>query len=280
MKVSSKEELVTPEQAAEWLAQRNTRNRPKNERAIIALAKDITEGRWITSHQGIAFGEDGSLLDGQHRLSAIVLSGVAVRVMVTRNLPLEARDIIDLGGAGTRRAQDVMAITDGVHISSNVRAWIYYAEGVLADGSGAAMTHWPKLTVDALRRGWVRHGPHVQAVVLTLNEKTPRISKAPVASAFVIAHRIWPEATEAMATQVASGADLSDGDPALALRNRLLLGRADFSPIGKDDINASTFGAIENYIKGVSLRMARRNDGARARILTAWREMEEATPSG
>lgn len=86
--------FVTPEMAANWL-QANTRNRPINESKVRRIASDIREGRWIVTHQGIAFDRLGTLLDGQHRLHAIVLAGIGVWINVTRNASPESMIQID-----------------------------------------------------------------------------------------------------------------------------------------------------------------------------------------
>lgn len=47
------------------------------------------------THQGIAFSEDGLGIDLQHRLNAVILSGVTVRMMVTEGISREAFEAID-----------------------------------------------------------------------------------------------------------------------------------------------------------------------------------------
>ena len=63
--------LVTPLLAKKWL-ERNTDNRDIRPSVVTGLAESITRGEWVLSHQGIAFAKSGRLLDGQHRLLAIV----------------------------------------------------------------------------------------------------------------------------------------------------------------------------------------------------------------
>lgn len=75
---------ISPEQAARWL-ERNDNNRNVNVAKVKKMAKDMREGHWDTTHQGIAIASDGTLVDGQHRLLAIVESGVTVRMNVTFN---------------------------------------------------------------------------------------------------------------------------------------------------------------------------------------------------
>ena len=66
---------ISPEQAVRWL-ERNDNNRNVNVAKVKKMAKDMREGHWDTTHQGV---------DGQHRLLAIVESGVTVRMSVTFN---------------------------------------------------------------------------------------------------------------------------------------------------------------------------------------------------
>ncbi len=86
-KISSKKVFVTPAMAQQWLNEKNIHNRPIYERTVEAYALDMKRGLWAFNHQGICFDEEGNLLDGQQRLSAIVLSGETVPLLVVRGIP-------------------------------------------------------------------------------------------------------------------------------------------------------------------------------------------------
>jgi hypothetical protein len=108
---------VTPERARAWL-ENNFRNRPLSDDVVRAYARDMTNGAWIATHQGIAFNDADELIDGQHRLHAIVLSGVTVRMMVTFGLPskiegkeMTTMDAVDRGR--TRSVADQLKIQHG-----------------------------------------------------------------------------------------------------------------------------------------------------------------------
>lgn len=79
---------VTPAIAAHWL-QNNVRNRPLADDTIIAYARDMRNGLWFETHQGLAFNDKDELIDGQHRLHAIIRAGVTLRTMVTFGLKSE-----------------------------------------------------------------------------------------------------------------------------------------------------------------------------------------------
>lgn len=108
---------VSPAMAAEWLGN-NFRNRPLSDDVVQAYARDMINGVWIPTHQGIAFNDRDELIDGQHRLSAIVLCGVTVRMMVTFGLPsaidgkeMTTMDAVDRGR--TRSVADQLKIQHG-----------------------------------------------------------------------------------------------------------------------------------------------------------------------
>ena len=99
---------IAPDLALEWLEQTNTNNRKLSQKHVDRLARDMTEGKWVLTHSGIAFGPDGTLLDGQHRLWAIVESGISVEMFVWRGVEPEAMMTIDCGK--TRSMADILNI--------------------------------------------------------------------------------------------------------------------------------------------------------------------------
>jgi len=72
--------------AKDWL-ENNFRNRPISEDTVAAYARDMIAGQWVATHQGVAFNDKDELIDGQHRLHAIVRCDKTIRMMVTFGLP-------------------------------------------------------------------------------------------------------------------------------------------------------------------------------------------------
>ncbi|MGH3601565.1 MAG: hypothetical protein ACRDQH_15040 [Pseudonocardiaceae bacterium] len=92
--------MVDPDTAAQWLT-RNRSNRGIRRSQVNKYAGDMTAGRWCLTGAPVQFALDGRLLDGQHRLMAIVQSGVAVPLYVVRGLPVEAQGYMDTGAKRT-----------------------------------------------------------------------------------------------------------------------------------------------------------------------------------
>lgn len=102
MSITTKPEFITPRIAKKYL-ELNRNNRPIRKQLVAQLAELIKQGKFHSTHQGIAFYESGDLADGQHRLSAIAESGIAVQMLVSRGVPSEANHCIDRGIARTAK---------------------------------------------------------------------------------------------------------------------------------------------------------------------------------
>lgn len=87
---------ITPENAAQFLL-KNKSNRRISRHTVNCYAKDMKAGRWRRNGEAIVFDSDGYLRNGQHRLSAIVESGVSVTILVIWGVPPEECDIYDRG---------------------------------------------------------------------------------------------------------------------------------------------------------------------------------------
>jgi hypothetical protein len=119
-------ETITPAVARKML-QANTDNRPLTEAFVQRYASDIQAGQWVNDGSPIRFSCSGRLLDGQHRLMAVVASGGQIDAVVIRGLDDDAFETMDTGKP--RTAADVLAINGAKNFTcaaSIAAAWIYY----------------------------------------------------------------------------------------------------------------------------------------------------------
>src|SRR5262245_5096001 len=82
---------------AKSLLDRNTRNRRKSNPDVDDWSTEMAAGRWRETSQGIGIARDGIIVDGQHRLYAIVDSGVTVSMIVVVGLDPEVFTVTDTG---------------------------------------------------------------------------------------------------------------------------------------------------------------------------------------
>ena len=120
------EEEITPE-IASALLDKNIKNRNIRKDHVLSLAKQMTEGNWQDNGQTIVIDINGCLIDGQHRLSAVVYADIPILMQVMRNAAPEVINTIDTGIA--RRASDVFSINGIKHpthvatVALNMMAW-------------------------------------------------------------------------------------------------------------------------------------------------------------
>src|SRR6185295_16911118 len=112
-------EQITPAKAARILAaSEGYPQRSLSDRRVERLADAMTRGQWKLTHQGIALDSAGALLDGQHRMRAVVMSGVTIDLLVSRGADPAAFDVIDIGA--TRTAGNTLQIAG--YVNTNVLA--------------------------------------------------------------------------------------------------------------------------------------------------------------
>lgn len=89
-------ETITPKMAYDLLTKHNKRNRPISMPRTIQIAQDILDGRWHPEVPDvICIGCDGNVKSAQHRLLAVVIAKIPVKMLVMRNCPEGAWQVID-----------------------------------------------------------------------------------------------------------------------------------------------------------------------------------------
>lgn len=100
-------ELITPEKAAEYLKM-NRKNRRILDKKVAMYSMDMINGNFQSENgETISFYQSGTLKDGQHRLKAVVKSGVANWFLVVRGVA-DDKTICDRGRP--RTTQNVMEL--------------------------------------------------------------------------------------------------------------------------------------------------------------------------
>lgn len=118
---------ITHKKAAEWL-KRNICNRPLSDSTVAEYSGAMQAGAWELNGETIKFNCNGDLIDGQHRLHACMMTGIAFESYVVFGIRQEAFDTIDQGDG--RTIGDVFARHGYKHytlLASSVR-WVWRYE--------------------------------------------------------------------------------------------------------------------------------------------------------
>lgn len=214
--MKTKEVLVTPEQAALWL-EKNTHNRPLRQRIVSQYAGEMRACRWLLHHQGIALNCDGTIIDGQHRLAAVVESGVSVRMLVTEGVDMAAQIAVD--DHARRTPFDAISLADKFSVLSNKHVSV---AGAMLRRCGGSGTLPSKQAIVAFLES---HFDAVEFAVATcFSTRTTGLRQVSVSSVF---GRAWYTAEHERLSQfrdVLQSGVMEDQDSvaAITLRNYLL----------------------------------------------------------
>jgi hypothetical protein len=92
---------VLPDEAKALISSRNPRivggKTNVNQWHVEEFCRALRQGNFKTTHQGIAIDENGNLVDGFHRLTAIAQTGIAAVMPVTTGVPECVVPLIDRG---------------------------------------------------------------------------------------------------------------------------------------------------------------------------------------
>lgn len=237
-------QTVTPEMAEKWL-EKNTNNRGVSDTRVRQLAEAMRRGEWRLTHQGVAFGADGSLYDGQHRLWAIMEAAVPIRLMVTTGLSEDTRANID--GQRSRSVADNFAILSNMpHAKRTVEIANIIQMLVTGEASFKGSYDQTELLVKRYKTDL--------AWAVELPGGTTRFGSAPVRGGLAFALRTDPKAVAAFAEQVLNGANLPERSPALILRNYIMSGRRMGSGAGRRDLAVRVCRAVYAHLHGEEIR--------------------------
>lgn len=209
---------VTPH-GAEAILKMNTGNRKLRSSRVKQYAEQMKRGQWLESGDPIRISKSGVLLDGQHRLTAIVESGVSIDCVVISELDDEAYTVIDTGLG--RKAADVVTHM-GVQNAHTVAAIAKLVIGVRA-GISPNDTAGMSLVTRVDIADFVKNNEdlvHNAAIIGNTMFKDAGGRATAWGALWIFALDAGrPTEASRFFEAVRSGANLSENDPSLALRN-------------------------------------------------------------
>lgn len=212
-------ETITPKVAERYLNM-YAGNRKIVDTNVAYFASLIRAGRFRLTHQGIAFHVDGHLADGQHRLWAIIETGIAVEMFVARGLLDE--DVLAIDNGRTRDLKDA-AHYAGIEAD----AMAFSITKILAQG---VTSDQRKVPAELVFEWYAFYKDGIDFAIKLRSECQPLKKKmtAPMAAAFARAYYgvDKEEMLESMAEVIKTGQLASIADrAALTLRDAWMTGR-------------------------------------------------------
>lgn len=213
-------ETITPDDAVVML-EANTMNRSLRQARVNRYAADMRAGAWQVSNDAVTVGRDGSLLNGQHRLWAVVESGVTVDMLVLRGVSPAARAVMDTGAARTAGdyfGKGGLGEPNSSLLAATIKQIILIQTNRIgADRSGQEVTNF------AMEQ-WLDEHPEVRHSVATASRFVKRIEAPPRVlgvTHYFIAERNTPEIADMFYHQIATRAGEPEGSAVHAIDSRL-----------------------------------------------------------
>lgn len=228
MSYSAEVRKIDPETVERWLGL-NKRNRSLDPRTVDRYARDMEAGAWQFTGEAIKFNADGDLIDGQHRLAAIIKSGSTVECLVIDGLETVTQDVMDSGRG--RTAADALKIR-GEPSANHVAAVAAIALNMRGD---TYMKGASKLShTDVIN--WVEQNQDVhEAINMARANPIPAVPVSPWAYVLMRLRRIDENQAAKFANDLATLHTDGAGDPRAALLSRLTRAVASRETLSRHD---------------------------------------------
>ena len=126
-------EFITPEQAQVYMGHNFKNNRKVVLNNILELEREMKSERFILSDSAICFNTENVLVNGQHRLLAVIKTGLTQPFIVVKNLPDKSKLIMDVGKS---RVMSDRITVSGVRITRKDCSIIRHAMARLNNSKG------------------------------------------------------------------------------------------------------------------------------------------------
>ena len=158
---------LTPELASEIL-KHNNNNRSISRCNLLQITNSIKNNSYLLNGEAIIIDSDGMLLDGQHRLYAIINTGVAIDTTVSIGMPPKSYKTIDVGRK--RSGGDVLAMNNvpsPKNASALIASYFAYRRGLTIAASRPNRYSDSLATPDAILHFYLQYPSLVDDVVVS-----------------------------------------------------------------------------------------------------------------
>jgi len=222
----AQEMAVGPELARLWL-EKNNSNRKLREHHINQLAQEMKEGAWVLNGDTIKFNSNGTLIDGQHRLTAIIKSDCTIQTLVVFGIDNPTAFMTIDTNSLTRAASTLgeqAGLTNSIKTLAVARRLLYWEK--MPDKKD--FTFNTELWRTLLQRHVIdyakAHEDEIANTIFAIDTSAPYkrcgVSSALV-SALIVCKRINPIKGQMFIDAIKTGANLTENSPVRLLRERL-----------------------------------------------------------
>ena len=253
---------ITPDLARDMLVTM-VANRRVVQSHVATLSDDMRQGRWIeAAGDPIRFDDQDRLIDGQHRLYAILEAGVTLRFTVIKGLPVEAMDILDIGKR--RSLADFLAIKGEAH-ATQLAATITLLRNYWATGEIQSNAWGLRPTTIQEAMTILAEHPGIRDAVQYTRPHTRILSnRTRWATLYFLFAGIEPDDARYFLERVCQGDDLPNNSPIMLLRTRLLSDQHSLVPMRAREYCALAIKAWNSFRKAETPQVLSWRSGGKA----------------
>lgn len=266
MGIQSQVVMVTPQIARKWLTM-GGKNRKISNQHVKNIANSMQAGKWVLNGQPICFDANNKLIDGQHRLSAVIMSSMAVPMLVVRGVDdprafetydtnVKKRGVADIiGMEGIKNANCVSAV------AKRLVAW----EKCAVKSTFSLTSYAYERIANYEILDYIKSNNHkIQPILSEMVGSLP-FRRCGAGSALITALIICNE-TDEVATMLfieglKTGANLSENSPVRLLRDRLIDPPERRGLPWETEVMALTIKSWNKYLHGKSTKTLRWGTG-------------------
>lgn len=243
---------ITPEIASQML-KKNGMNRPLSRRHVGILKNQMVQGKWLFDGTPLKLNAAGQLLDGQHRLTALVESDVTLDFVVITGLPTESFTVMDTG--------KVRSAADSISIESVPNATL------VSDVSRSLLNFesHKRFTRASAGRSFISNSDVYNFAVNNLEKinasytfckkfKNTLIPMSKVTAFHMLLSRTNVEDAEVFISKFCTGLDLDQTSPIYILRQKLISDAVSKKKMSTDSKYALIVRAWNLFRKGASVQ--------------------------
>lgn len=248
-------ETITPLKAQMWL-ETQTNNRLCSRSTVRRYAAAIKRGEWELNGEAIKFDPSGKLIDGQHRLNAVILAESPIKSLVIRGLNGKAFETFDTGK--NRSISDLLSLYGfaNCHVLASVARLAYNYK---VSGNPASNPSINLRLSSPLLAGFVRNPIRTNALVEAAREGQQRFVKgsfwSPGLAAFMwyVTHRTFAEVGDDFFDSLKSS--IRDDDPASLLGARIAKSRLEKSRTSLEEACALSVKAWNSFAQNLPMKL-------------------------
>jgi len=261
LKLTETTRIINPE-FAHKLLKYNPKNRRLNRSHVMGLASQMEEGLFMPELGFISFDKKGQMIDGQHRLHAIIESQTSFKIRILTGLDPSVRHIIDTGMK--RTLADILRM-DGIEnaavVSGAIAKMIIFGEKGRFDARLNRKLHHADF-----KKAMEKH-PEIRICAEKIRPSGVFRRSPQILALYALCHKVAPRKADEFFLRLMTGENLEKNSPLLEIRRIVLNKIGTRNNVSMTDLIFTLISVWNASRKGNNYDVGRINEAPRGSVL-------------